>query len=602
MTTNQLTVVSDAQVWSGDPDKNYGGLGKMGVSAGTGTQPRVTYLFFGRPFPNGVTVLSAKLRLYQQGAATGGNRTLTVQRITKAWSESGLTWEDRPAGTGATATKTLGNSSTDGRVWEFDVQALMQQVADGSAFYGIRVTSNLTTPIWFYSKNANVGRYMAVLEVEWSDAPDAPVDCSPTAGQAVSLLRPTFRMDYTDPSGEDGLQAVQVQVSPVENFSAIVADSGVYPTDLPEWTCTTDLTSSVYRWRGRTQDAAGNWSQYSDPQPFFRVDKGVLTLTNPTGTIYTPTPSWSWTWQPTNDPSFPDGQRAFQIWIVDPDDSTQIIWTSGKRTSTTTSFTMPSADRLLLTPGQTYRTILRVWGELARAATPNDPVYVGATSTFTFGTTGASNVSALTPVSGNPFVRLEWTTTSAPDEFVIFRNGKTIATEAAADLLIAGTTTKYRYEDRAARPKQQHTWGVATKNGTSTANPVTTTGKLDVKGAWLFSLKVGDLAVQMAGDPTPEPMTVTPDEDVAIFAGAGSTRAVMISTGVGSRPNRRSFKGTIRAADLAAWERLTARRAITLGLMEKTKVLKVQLYNVTTGDEHEYHENIPVTFDMLVVG
>jgi hypothetical protein len=599
MTTNQLTVVSDAQVWSGNADKNYGGLGKMGVN--TGDTPRAAYLFFGRPFPNGVTVLSAKLRLYQQGAATGGSRTLTVQRVTKAWSESGLTWENRPLGTGATATRTQGDSATDGRAWEFDVQALMQQVADGASFYGMRVTSNLTAPIWFYSKNANVGQYMATLEVEWSDAPDAPVDCSPTANQAVSLLRPTFRMDYTDPSGEDGLQAVQVQVSPTGNFSAIVADSGVYPTDLPEWTCTTDLTSSVYQWRGRTQDAAGNWSPFSAPQPFRRVAKGVLTLTNPTATVYTPTPSWSWTWQPTTDPSFPDDQRAFQIWIVDPDDPTEVIWTSGKRTSTTTSFTMPSSDRLLLTPGESYLTILRVWGSLARAATPNDPVYVEASTTFSFGTTGTSNVVGLTPVPGNPFIRLEWRTSSAPDEFVIIRNGRTVAVEDADDLRVSGTL--YRYEDRAAKPGQRHVWGIATKNGTSTNNPVSVPGELYVEGLWVYSLKVGDLAVQMWGqDGEPDPMSFTPDEDVAIFAGAGSTRAVMIATGAGSRANRRSVKAAILADDLAAWQRLTARRAVTLGAMLITTTIKVQLYNVVTGDRGEFDDFIPVEFDMIVVG
>jgi hypothetical protein len=407
-------------------------------------------------------------------------------------------------------------------------------------------------------------------------------------------------MDYTDPSGEDGLQAVQVQVSTSSTFGTLQQDSDAFPTDLPEWTATTDIPTStgVYYWRGRTQDAAGNWSPFSAPQPFRRTSKGVLTLTNPTATVYTPTPSWSWTWAPA---VAGDTQRAFQVWIMDPADVTQVLWTSNKITSTTTSYTMPDRDRLLLTPGQSYTTVLRVWGEVARAATPNDPVYVEASRTFGFGTTGASNVTGLDVKDGSPFARLEWTTSSAPDQFVIIRNGKTVAVEDADDLRVSGTF--YRYEDRGARPKQQHTWGVATKSGASTANPVTKQGVLEVEGLWIYGPKTGDLAVQMWGqDGDPDPMSFTPDEDVAIFAGAGSTRAVMIATGSGSRPNRRSVKAAILATDLPAWRQLTARRAVTLGAMLITTVIEVQLYNVVTGDRAEFDDLVPVEFDMIVVG
>lgn len=599
MSTNVLTVVTDAHVYSESPSTNYGGLARVAVSSGT----RSAFVYFNRPFPLGVTVTGAKLRLYQYGAASGGTRSVTVQRADGSWSESGLVFSNRPAATGSAASVSQAASGEDGHLWEFNVQAAMQQVADGGIWYGFRIITDLTTPIFFYSKNANVGAYMATLEVEWSDAPDAPTECSPAGSLAVGITRPTFRMDYTDPSGEDGVQAVQVQVyeyDPVTAQNVLVVDSGEVSTELPEWTSTQDIAASnrLFSWRGRVQDAAGNWSPYSALNYFRRIDKAVLTLTNPTATVYTPTPSWSWTWAPVDSA---DTQRAFQIWVVDPDDPTEILWTSGKQASTATAFAMPSSARLLLTPGEQYLTIVRVWGSLQRGTTPGDPTYVEVSRLFSVATTGAANVANLAVNVGEPFAYLEWRTTTPPDEFVIIRDGKTIAVEDAADLRV-GSTTTYRYEDRAAAPGTTHTWGVATRNGNSMANPVSVQGVVNVEGVWLYSLKYADSAFQISGDPEPERMDFEADEDVAIFSGYGASTPVMIANANGVRPNRRSMKGTIKAADYDRWMSFTRQRARTIGMMLITTALKVQIYNVTTGDRDEFSDDIPVSLDMIVVG
>lgn len=598
MSSNLLTVVTDAHVYSGNPDQNYGGLARLAISAGT----RSGFVYFNRPFPLEVTITTARLRIRQYGPATGGNRTITVQRADKSWSESGLDFNNRPGATGPTASQTKGDSNQDGRVWEFNVQAAMQQVADGAPWWGLRIISDLTTPIFFYSKNANVGSYMATLEVEWSDAPDAPTECTPTGNQAVGIARPTFRMDYTDPSGEDGVQAVQVQVyeyDPIQQQNNLVVDSGEYPTDLPEWAATQDIAASnrVFSWRGRVQDTAGNWSPYSALQPFVRIDKATLTLTNPTATVYTPTPSWSWTWAPANST---DTQRAFQIWVVDPNDPTEIVWTSGKQALTSTAFAMPAADRLLLTPGVQYLTILRVWGTILRGTTPGDPTYVEVSRLFQVATTGTSNVTDLVVLDAQPFASLQWRSSTPPDEFVIIRDGKTVAVEDADTFHVSGTT--YQFEDRTAAPGTTHTWGVATRNGSSMANPVAVTGSVDVKGVWLYSLKYADSAFQISGDPQPRPMDFQADEDVSIVTGYGASRPVMIANANGVRPNRRSHSGTIKAADYDRWISFSRQRARTIGLMVATTAIKVQIYNVVTGDRAEFHENIPVSFDMIVVG
>lgn len=601
MTTNVLTVVTDAHVYSGNPDQPYGGLARLAISDAT----RSGFVYFNRPFPLDVTIISATLRLYQYGPATGGNRTVTVQRANGPWSEASLTFESRPGATGPTASRTQGDSTEDGRPWIFNVQPAMQQVADGADWWGFRIIASLAAPIFFYSKNANVGGYMATLEVEWSDAPDAPTECSPTGNQAVGIARPTFRMDYTDPSGEDGVQGVQVQVYEYNLLSqqnTLVVDSGEVPTDLPEWTSTQDIaaTTRVLSWRGRVQDTAGNWSPYSALQYFLRIDKATLTLTNPGETVYTPTPSWSWTWDPAVET---DTQRAFQILVVDPDDPTQVVWTSGKQMTSATAFAMPAADRLLLTPGTPYLTILRAWGTILRGATPGDPTYVEVSRQFTVATTGTSPITGLTVEPGQPFPLVQWQTPSnaTPDEFVIFRDGRTVAIEDAADLRVSGTT--YRYEDRTAAPGTTHTWGVAARNGNSMANPVAVTGSAIVEGVWLYSLKNSDVAFQLSGGSAdPEPMSFEADEDVAIITGYGAPTPVMIATAGGVRKPRRRLRAMLKASDLKAWEAFTAPRARTVGLMLITTVLKVQIYNVVTEDREDLGDTIPVSFDMIVVG
>ncbi|MDR6117277.1 hypothetical protein QE370_000461 [Aeromicrobium sp. SORGH_AS981] len=601
MTTHVLTVVTDAHVFSGNSDQNYGGMARLAIADAT----RSGYVYFNRPFPLKVSIVSATLRIYQYGPATGGNRTVTVQRANGPWSETGLTFQNRPGATGPAATRTQGDSTQDGRPWTFNVQPAMQQVADGADWWGFRIIASLAAPIFFYSKNANVGGFMATLEVEWSDAPDAPTECSPTGNQAVGIVRPTFRMDYTDPSGEDGVQGVQVQVyeyDPVAQQTNLVVDSGQVATDLPEWASTQDIaaTARVLSWRGRVQDTAGNWSPYSALQYFLRIDKAALTLTNPSATVYTPTPSWSWTWEPAVST---DTQRAFQILVVDPDNPTDVVWTSGKQMTGATAFAMPAADRLVLVPGKQYLTILRAWGTVLRGATPGDTTYVEVSRLFTVATTGTSTVSSLSVKAGQPFPSLEWQTPSGstPEEFVIYRNGRTIAIEDAATLRVSGTT--YRYEDRTAAPGTTHTWGVATKTGATTANPVAVTGSVLVEGVWLYSLKNSDVAFQLSGGAAdPEPMSFEPDEDVAIVTGYGASVPVMIATAGGVREPRRRLRAMLKASDLDAWKLFTAPRARTVGLMLITTVLKVQIYNVVTEDREDLGDTIPVSFDMIVVG
>jgi hypothetical protein len=77
-------------------------------------------------------VQSATLHLYANTAAAG--RTLQVLRITKGWTETGVTWRNQPATTGPAA---LAASGSGYRQW--DVSAHVLAHYSGAANHGFLI-------------------------------------------------------------------------------------------------------------------------------------------------------------------------------------------------------------------------------------------------------------------------------------------------------------------------------------------------------------------------------------------------------------------------------------------------------------------------------
>ncbi len=93
-TTVTFNVAADARVEDGTPDTNYGSSSKLRSTNGPPTQ---SFLKFSLSGISG-TVQSAKLRIFDSNDAT--NNGPAVYKAPSTWTESGITWNNRPAPSG----------------------------------------------------------------------------------------------------------------------------------------------------------------------------------------------------------------------------------------------------------------------------------------------------------------------------------------------------------------------------------------------------------------------------------------------------------------------------------------------------------------------
>lgn len=599
MTTVTQLVASDTQVREIAPTRNYAGLTYLTVS-NAGSNRRIFYIYFSRPFPLGATIVSATLKFYQTASATGGSRVLDTRLLAGPYQESKLTWDNRPSSVGATASSgALGDGGGVGREWPVDVTALMQSVSDGAGWYGLSVATTNTTPLSFFSREA--AQFQPILEIEWADEPGIPSVLAPSNGRAVSVARPILRFDFSDVSGDTSMAGYQLQMNlGAEDAVSPDYDSGVVAANVPEHLVTFDVAAAeVWFWRSQTQDAAGLWSGWSDWVSFTRTAKPTLTITNPAVApddfVSESTPPISWT---------ATGQVAYQVFITDPVDTTEVLWTSGKVTSTDNSVTLPDLVTPILSPGGTYSVTVRVWDGVERESTPGDPVFVEASRVFTFDlSVSVTPVSSFTVTGAapRPEAVLGWTRATAPDSFTILRDGVTVAENLVpADLLVSGTT--YEYVDTAAPPRGAgHEWSVlAVVGGVSSDSNPTASLTLSPEGIWL-SKPDGSLSLLIGGDG----FTAEPHEDSTVHSPLGATNPVLITQAIHGR--RGHVDGFLRAhgdvpgvsvADwLEMWDTIRSVPGQTLNLVLSDTAMKVFIHNALTAPAEEFADSIPIAFD-----
>jgi hypothetical protein len=465
-----VTVKNATDTWvnSAKPSKNYGEGSRLQLKTGA----KSVLLYFNRPWTPGSTIMSAKLRVYNV-AAWAGSVTLTVQRAGSAWSVNKANWNNKPAGSGPTATKNLTGAAA-GTMWEMDVAPILQPIANGLAWYGLVLTTNNAADSAIHSAQSSSGALRPVLIVQWNDPPDAPDNLRPAGGRNAGKASPYVQYDFNDANGDTDLQSHQIQFG----ASTALLDAGTTTLDLGEVATTVpeaDLSDAVKyptwvalvsgtqkAWRVRTKDSAGIWSVYSDSQLFGYLSKGVLTITSPAvapnNFIWEGSPDVSWTFTGRT-------QRAYQVIIADAADPNTWLWDSGKITSTATSQTIPF--RVIKDAGKSYIITVRIWDDQVREALPSDPVYVEGTITATVAYDNTvTAVTALAAVSDAylPVEHLTWTSAVAPDSFQLQRSSDGGATwEYRREFLPTDATlggTSYGYDDNGATPYQAYQWRV----------------------------------------------------------------------------------------------------------------------------------------------
>lgn len=537
--TNGLQTV----IYENAPATNYDYQTSAGIRRPTGggsTGELSWLLYFSRPFPLKATITSARIVMYSWSTAQTGTLSLTAQRIKSSVSFTKVTWNTRPtlfyAGT-ASVSKT-GPIAVQTE-WVIDVTAMMQSVSLGDPWYGFKISSaNLVPSLSFYAPTHTNTTYRPRLEVEWSDEPDKPRTLAPAGGRAVSVAKPILRCDYVDVSGDTDLANIQVQTSATTSFTSPAFDSGTVATTTPELdlnaTAFAGLTDgqTIY-WRVRVQDGAGLWSEWSDPVNFSRDDKGTLTVTSPssgTPIVEDATPPISWTFTG-------ETQAAYQVSVTETtDDGATKLWTSGKKTGTVTTYTLPTG--VITSPDSTYQLSVRIWDTKQRETTPGDPAYTEVLRNFTYvpsATVTATTSPTATSATPYPKVTVGWQRATDPDSFQILRNRKVVASGLIpANVRVTGTT--FSWVDTSAPPQQNLTYEVlAVVNGKASASNPTVTTKMVPYGIWLADASRTNEVMIVGKDDR----NIVYGEDSEAITVVGSSESVLVTQAL------RGMEGTV---------------------------------------------------------
>ena len=140
--TTTTTVVADAEVRQSNGATKYGTATSLTVTS-SGSANRRVYVSFdlsacSPTIPSGATIRLATLRLYAT-ALPGACRTLDLFRVTAAWTEAAVTWNNQPFGTA------INNPATASRSSAFDVgtPAGCQNRTSGAYVIGADVTADV---------------------------------------------------------------------------------------------------------------------------------------------------------------------------------------------------------------------------------------------------------------------------------------------------------------------------------------------------------------------------------------------------------------------------------------------------------------------------
>lgn len=541
MGTATLTNALQTKIEQAAPNTNYDYAGNTAIrKAGAGPGEVRWLVYFARPFPLKATIVSAQLVLYSGAISQSGTLSLTAKRIKSAFSFTKVTWNTRPTSYFA-GSYTASNTGpvAAGTAFSIDVTAAMQSVSLGDAWYGFEIsTPNIGQGFAFYAPSTSATQYRPTLVVEWADEPNQPQVLAPAGGRAVSVAKPIIRCDYVDVSGDTDMAALQVQINTTSSFTSPAFDSGIVTSTTPEL----DLSTTAYAgladgstawWRVRVQDGAGLWSDWSDPVSFVRDSKGTLTVTSPssgTPVVEDATPPISWTFTG-------ETQAAYQVSVTETTaDGGQRLWTSGKRTGTITTYTLPSG--VITSPDSSYLLSVRIWDTKQRESTPGDPAHVEVMRTFTYTPTASvTATTSPTAVTALPYPRVTvgWQRTTDPDSFTILRNRQVIASGLVpADVRVSGQV--FSWVDRSAPPQQTVTYEVlAVVNGRASSGNPTVQAKMIPWGIWLAdSTRANEVMIVGRDD-----RNLTYGEDSEAIVVVGGSETVVVTQAM------RGFEGTI---------------------------------------------------------
>lgn len=499
-----LTITEFGDTWinglSGKTGLNYGSTDRVHVRTGD----RRGLIRPALPNIAGRTVVLATL--VGHTGSTFPAQTLTVSRLSERFSPGKVTWasDGGPAivsGSGVTA---VVGALAVGATVSWNVTAHIQAVADGSDWFGWRVSTNSSDAQFFNSIESGLSSWE--LHLTLSDAPAAPTDLRPQGGQigdASPVLSWTF-FDAGEGSTSQALSQVQVD-TPASGADpdAVSPDyDSVWQTNVdPEWDLTGRHTVSgtgPHYWRNRVQDGDGNVSDWSDWADFRLATRPTLVIDSPTGPFGDPTPTLL--------AHLTGGTVASWSAKVTGVDRSDIRARTGTRTGPI-SWTLPLRDkdgRRVLKDDAAQWIYLRVYPTGNWATAVGQPAYVDAWIPTTWDEDlgiEAPDTLDVVQTGIEPVLRWQWTRAEAADGWVLQVDGQTIARLDPEDVDASGGS--YTWVDNGdVAPMRPHELGVrAIDNGTSKRGPAATTygWTHEVEGVWVLPDDPSIAPIQLAG-------------------------------------------------------------------------------------------------------
>ncbi len=240
--TTTSTATADAKVEEANPSANAGTSTALRVDGGSDPDVQ-TYLRFSVTGVSG-TLQSAKLRLWATSPTANGPSVFTTS---DTWSETGITWSNKPALSGSGVGK-VANIATS--TWaEFDVTSLVS----GNGTYDFVLAGTSTDGVDFQSREStNDPQLVITTGTTGTDtqAPSAPTGLTATASSST-------RVDLSWSASTDNVGVTNYLVYRGTSLLATIGATTTYAD-------TSVAASTSYSYTVKARDGAGNLSAASN--------------------------------------------------------------------------------------------------------------------------------------------------------------------------------------------------------------------------------------------------------------------------------------------------------------------------------------------------
>lgn len=220
VSTTSFTATGDARVESGSPDANFGAQLMLSADTNPETQSYLQFTFTGLQEP----VTRATLRVFVSGGSSDGPAVLTTGT---GWTESGITWNNRPAPT-STAVDDLG-VVTSGAWAEFNVTSLV----GGNGTYAFAVVGTSDDGVDMHSREN--GTTQPQVEITTGGTPvsvsaalsggtyTSPLDVALSASEPATIY---YTVDGAQPTATSAVYSapIPIAISTTLRFFAVTPD------------------------------------------------------------------------------------------------------------------------------------------------------------------------------------------------------------------------------------------------------------------------------------------------------------------------------------------------------------------------------------------